>query len=169
MRMRRRSNSSHSFRSALSAPAVRGSWARANRNAGRAAAHARNRQRSGIARLNHHLLHLEQKVVCVASPRGGARKTLEELQQQENKVEQLKVQRKGQPRHLALKDLPEAERLSQLRTAKKHFVDTIKLLAYRAETALVALAREKLSRPEDARSLIRQILVCTLAEGSPAT
>jgi len=36
-------------------------------------------------------------------------------------------------------------------------VDTIKLIAYRAETALVALAREELSRSEDARSLIRQL------------
>jgi len=58
---------------------------------------------------------------------------------------------------LPLKELPEAERFSQLRTTKKHFVDTIKLIAYRAETALVALARERLSRLEDARSLIRQI------------
>ncbi len=70
---------------------------------------------------------------------------------------QLKAQRKALPRHLALKDLPQEQRFNQLRTTKKHFVDTIKLIAYRAETALVALAREKLSRSEDARSLIRQI------------
>lgn len=82
---------------------------------------------------------------------------LEDLQQQETKLAQLKAERKTMPRHLTLKELPEAERFSQLRTTKKHFVDTIKLTAYRAETALVALAREKLSRSEDARSLIRQI------------
>jgi hypothetical protein len=82
---------------------------------------------------------------------------LEQLQQQENKLAQLKTERKAAPRHLTLKELPQAERFSQLRTTKKHFVDTIKLIAYRAETALVALAREKLSRSEDARSLIRQI------------
>lgn len=82
---------------------------------------------------------------------------LEQLQQQEQKVAQLKAERKARPQHLAMKDLPEAERFTQLRTTKKHFVDTIKLIAYRAETALVALAREKLSRSEDARSLIRQI------------
>jgi len=33
-----------------------------------------------------------------------------------------------------LKELPEAERFTQLRTSTKHFVDTIKLIAYRAET-----------------------------------
>ena len=82
---------------------------------------------------------------------------LEQLQQQEKKLAQLKLERKATTRHLTLKELPEAERFSQLRTTKKHFVDTIKLIAYRAETALVALAREKLSRSDDARSLIRQI------------
>src|SRR4029077_5736002 len=38
-----------------------------------------------------------------------------------------------------------------------HFIDTIKLIAYRAETALAQLAREKLKRFDDARSLIRQL------------
>jgi hypothetical protein len=40
---------------------------------------------------------------------------------------------------------------------KKHFLDTIKLIAYRAETALAQLAREKMHRLDDARSLIRQL------------
>ena len=82
---------------------------------------------------------------------------LAQLQEQEKKLEQLKVERKTAPRHVALKDLPAGERFGQLLTTKKHFVDTIKLIAYRAETALVALAREKLSRPDDARALLRQI------------
>lgn len=82
---------------------------------------------------------------------------LEQMQQQEKKLEQLKRERKENPRHLALKDLPEPERFSQLRTTKKHFADTIKLIAYRAETALVAVVREKLSRPDDARALVRQV------------
>ena len=82
---------------------------------------------------------------------------LEQVQQQERKLAQLKSERKESPRHLALKDLPEAERFPQLRATKKHFVDTIKLIAYRAETALVALAREKLARADDARALVRQI------------
>ena len=44
-----------------------------------------------------------------------------------------------------------------MRSEKKHFIDTIKLIAYRAETALAQLAREKLKRLDDARSLIRQL------------
>jgi hypothetical protein len=46
---------------------------------------------------------------------------------------------------------------SRLLSEKKHFIDTIKLIAYRAETALAQIAREKLKRLDDARSLIRQL------------
>jgi len=41
---------------------------------------------------------------------------------------------------------------------KKHFIDTIRLMAYRAETSLTCIVREKLTREDDARSLVRQIL-----------
>ena len=85
-------------------------------------------------------------------------KLLEQIQQQQTKLDELKVQRKANPRHIARKDLPEKERFRQLRPTRKHFVDTIKLIAYRAETALVQIVREKLQREEDARALVRQIL-----------
>ena len=83
---------------------------------------------------------------------------LEQIQQQQTKLDGLKTERKENARHLALKDLPEKERFSQLSPTKKHFVDTIKLIAYRAETALVQVVREKLQREDDARALVRQVL-----------
>lgn len=83
---------------------------------------------------------------------------LEQIQQKQKELDQLKGQRKQTERHLSLKELPQKERFSQLAMAKKHFVDTIKLVAYRAETALVALVREKLARSDDARALVRQVL-----------
>lgn len=73
------------------------------------------------------------------------------------RVELLKQQRRAQPKHLEIRDLPEKDRFSQLKTERKHFVDTIKLVAYRAETALAHLAREKMARLDDARSLLRQV------------
>ena len=66
------------------------------------------------------------------------------------------------PKHVTLKDLPKGERFTELRTAKKHFVDTIKLSAYRAETALVHILREKLQREDDARALVRQVFTSTV-------
>jgi len=82
---------------------------------------------------------------------------LEQIERREQQIEQLKAERKAAKKHVPLSDLPEDQRFSQLRTAKKHFVDTIKLIAYRAETALVQVVREKLARTDDARALVRQV------------
>jgi hypothetical protein len=89
-------------------------------------------------------------------------KLLEQIQQQETKLEELKAERKESAKHVTLKDLPEKERFHQLCPTQKHFVDTIKLIAYRAETALVQVVREKLHRQDDARALVRQIFESTV-------
>lgn len=81
----------------------------------------------------------------------------EEIENLDRDSEQLKLQRKLTSHHVAVKDLPESERFSRLLTERKHFVDTIKLIAYRAETAMATLLREKLNRTDDARALLRQI------------
>ena len=101
---------------------------------------------------------------ALAEPETAARyeqekgQLLEQIGQQETQLAELKRQRQATPRHLAWKELPEKERFPQLRTTKKHFVDTIKLIAYRAETALAQVMREKLARSDDARALVRQVL-----------
>ncbi len=45
---------------------------------------------------------------------------------------------------------------------RKQFIDTIKLIAYRAESALVHIVREKLTRHEDARSGVRGLFGTTI-------
>src|SRR5437867_12473628 len=85
-------------------------------------------------------------------------KLLEQIQHHQSALDELKAQRKENAKHLALKDLPEKERFNQLTPSKKQFVDTIKLIAYRAATALVQVVREKLQREDAARALLRQIL-----------
>lgn len=82
---------------------------------------------------------------------------LQSLQARQKQVAELKTQRRQAGKHVLIKDLPEQDRFSQLRTDKKHFVDTIKLVAYRAETALVQIVREQLHRWDDARALVRQL------------
>ena len=68
-----------------------------------------------------------------------------------------KTTRATQAKRVALQTPPAEQRFAQLRPDKKHFVDTIKLLAYRAETAMAAVAREKLALPDDARALLRAL------------
>ncbi|MGH9671346.1 MAG: putative transposase [Terriglobales bacterium] len=81
----------------------------------------------------------------------------QEIAALEEQLAALKTQRKATPRHILVKDLPPAQRFSQLHGASKHFVDTIKMLAYRAETAMVHVLRDVLARHDDARSLLRAI------------
>jgi hypothetical protein len=83
---------------------------------------------------------------------------LQGIEKHKNTIAELLEKRKTVPKHVPLKDLPEPERFTRLRSVSKHFVDTIKMIAYRAESALVGVLREKMQRPEDARTLIRQIL-----------
>lgn len=72
-------------------------------------------------------------------------------------LEELKKQRKATPRHIPVKDLPEADRFTRLRTERKYFLDTVKMIAYRAETSMAATLREQMKRTDDARALLRQI------------
>jgi len=53
--------------------------------------------------------------------------------------------------------LPEEARFDRLSTQSKHFIDTIKMIAYRAETAMAQIIRQKMTRHDDARSLLRSI------------
>ncbi|MDA1055467.1 MAG: hypothetical protein O3C40_34135 [Planctomycetota bacterium] len=87
---------------------------------------------------------------------------LSALESSEGELVALKAQRKATPKHIELKDLPSGQRIDQLRGGRKHFIDTIKLIAYRAETALVQIARETLTRHDDARSFVRGLMRTTI-------
>ncbi len=69
----------------------------------------------------------------------------------------LKEERKKTPKHLLLGELPESDRFYQLASTRKHFVDSIKMIAYRAETAMASIVGDFLARSDDARSLLREI------------
>src|SRR5206468_5973550 len=81
----------------------------------------------------------------------------EQIQLLDVEINELKEQRKKTEHHIPVKSLPEEERFARLRTERKHFLDTIQVIAYRAETSLASILREHLARSDDARTLIRQI------------
>lgn len=84
---------------------------------------------------------------------------LQDIQALETVAADLRLKRRQTPRKVALDDLPANERPSQLRPMGKLFTDTVKMIAYRAETALVGLLRPHLAKEEDARALIRELFV----------
>ena len=69
----------------------------------------------------------------------------------------LKASRKLTDRHIEVKDLPQDQRFKQLSTHSKHFIDAIKMVAYRAETAMANFLRESLNRADEARTLLCSI------------
>lgn len=75
----------------------------------------------------------------------------------QRELKKLKEDRKQTAHHITVDQLPEKDRFTRLATEKKHFVDTIKMIAYRAETAMAHLLKEKLSRTDDVRVLLRRI------------
>jgi len=83
---------------------------------------------------------------------------LETIEAGEAVLADLKRRRKSLEKHIPLERLPEPDRFRQQASARKQFVDTIKMIAYRAETALAAVVRDHLTRADDARALIREIL-----------
>ena len=65
--------------------------------------------------------------------------------------------RKQTKKHITVGELPEEERFDQLRTQSKYLIDAIKMVAYRAETAMANICRQTMSRPDEARSLLQAI------------
>ncbi len=81
----------------------------------------------------------------------------DEIASLQEKLPHLKAQRKQTPHHILAGELPPDQRLGRLSTETKHFVDTVKMIAYRAETAMAQILQETMSRSCDARSQLRDV------------
>ena len=81
----------------------------------------------------------------------------EEIESFELTLAGLKEKRKEVPKHIPFGELPTDQQFKALAPRKKQLVDTIKMVAYRAETALAQLLKPFLSRQDEARALLRQV------------
>jgi len=89
-----------------------------------------------------------------AARKGELREVIAAMEQE---VAELK-QRKGATQHkIELGKLSQEDRFRLIAPGHKGLLDTIKMIAYRAETAMALLAREGLARKDDARALLREI------------
>jgi hypothetical protein len=119
-----------------------------------------------IRRLNTRLRSHRAKLAAAAAPEPEdgleiARHALllETIQALQGECDKLKKQRRATPRKIAIQDLPEEQRPRELRPLAKTLTDTVKMIAYRAETALVGLLRKHLNNEAEARALIRELFV----------
>ena len=82
---------------------------------------------------------------------------LEEITELSKEVEDMKECRKNTPKHIEMKDLPEEDRFRQLATRSKDLIDTIKMIAYRAETMMANILKGTMSHRDESRSLLQSI------------
>ena len=69
----------------------------------------------------------------------------------------MKERIKATPKHLAWDEMPADEKFERLPPSRKRLTDTVKLVAYRAETALAIIVREELTHVDEARALLRDL------------
>jgi hypothetical protein len=84
---------------------------------------------------------------------------VQDIQTTQAELEPLRALRRKTPRKVALSSLPEEQRPTQLTPLNKVLTDTVKMIAYRAETAILALLLPHLKKEEQARALVRELLV----------
>lgn len=82
---------------------------------------------------------------------------LEGIQARELELAATKEQRKAIDRHIPISQLPEEERFKRLAIPRKHLIDTIKMVAYRAETAMANVLLSSTIRTDERRTLLRSI------------
>ena len=106
------------------------------------------------AEFGAHTLHSESDEE--AMPKWEQRKSelAEAVEQTDHELQELKRERKAVPHHLEWGEYPAEDKFERLAPSRKRLTDTVKLIAYRAETALSNIVRETLARPDDARSLL---------------
>ena len=82
---------------------------------------------------------------------------LEEIHIIQAGLKQLKAEQKGVEKYIKVNELPEKEVFQTISPSKKHLVDTIRMIAYRTETAMASLIAKQCGSLEQARALLRDI------------
>ena len=85
--------------------------------------------------------------------------SVEAIQVVQTELAKLRAERKEVPKKVTINSLPEAQRPTQLLPLKKTLTDAVKMIAYRAETAMVAILKRYLNKEDEARALIRELFV----------
>jgi hypothetical protein len=75
----------------------------------------------------------------------------------EAEIENIKQKKKELPRKILYSQLPDNEKFDNAINQRKHFLDTIKMIAYRAETAMVNIIKPEMTHPDEARTLLKQV------------
>lgn len=85
--------------------------------------------------------------------------SVEAIQVVQAELARLRTERKEIPRKVTINSLPEAQRPTQLLPLNKTLTDAVKMIAYRAETAMVAILKRYLNKEDEARALRMRYII----------
>jgi hypothetical protein len=74
-----------------------------------------------------------------------------------DELNQMRKRRRETRKRLAIKDIPEEKRPQFIAPVRTQFLNTVRITAYRAETAMVTILRKHLSRSDDGRALLQDL------------
>lgn len=80
-----------------------------------------------------------------------------EIELLEQEAALVKQKKKQVPRKIQFSQLPETEKFDNVINDRKAFLDIIKMIAYRAETAMANRIKPHMSHPDEARKLLQQV------------
>jgi hypothetical protein len=84
---------------------------------------------------------------------------LQDLQGYEQALAELKTVMKETPRHIQWKDLPQDDKFNRLLPGRKRLLDAVRMIAYRAETAMIPLLMSETVDSSDARAILQTIFL----------
>ena len=81
----------------------------------------------------------------------------DEIEFIKKELDLLKDERKQTKKHIPFEELPDEEPFHRIAPARKQLTNTVKMIAYRAETAMAQILRGFLGKKDDTRPLLRQV------------
>ena len=80
-----------------------------------------------------------------------------EIEDLEKQKKEVLAKRNSITYKIPFNELPENQKFDTSVNERKFFLDTIKIIAYRAETAMCNIIKKQMSNPQEARSLMRKL------------
>ena len=115
-------------------------------------------RRARYAELSLHAIDASQEKKYRQRERQKA-ELLEEIMSMEAQLAEVKARKKQTPHHIAWAELDEADRFEKPMLGRKRLLDAVRMIAYRAETALCSLVRTATIDNAAARSLLQELFV----------
>jgi len=82
-----------------------------------------------------------------------------DIEHLEQESAEIKIRLKGTAKYIEWKDLKDDEKFHQLKPARKQLMDTVRMVAYRAETAMMVLIVGPRMNGSEARDLLQNLFV----------